>query len=412
MSTRNFNTPWDSDYWMNSNGFYCGFNMPDALKTKNKDGVEIKQGIPEYKWRSAYLVDEYPACPRNWMSSEGRLASYFVPIQNDKGMWLDFNKNQNHTHDIAIVVSIQGVNAITGLPCNDAQLEQYIDNCPKHKKPFGANRYCEECGYHWPKQNYISTTGTPKGYLWLDGFRAANGAIQQYILTEQTMRGVASNILGSKRVYAIGISFFMSKEKRKLVAQEYTYSMSDGFKSAAPNYKWHKLFYCNDSSANAPNYNNSSTSGHLYSSSTEVNDSSWSNPLRGMRINRGTKMSKCCSTKGAGGSSVDVSYIAPIADAGEAGEVEDNSFAQPQFLSATHNPVNIQVKNMEIGAGASIDQQVYEDPEHLDYWHQEPEAILCINYCLELECEQILKQGKVSKQGNPMGFLKNVPVGN
>ena len=192
------------NYLMRSGNFSCGFNMPDALK-----GEEI-HNLPPYAKRMPFLVDEYPSCPDNWMRSEGTTTSYFIPVEEGKGMWLDFNNNQSHTHHVAIVVSIQGINPVTGLPCNDAQLEQYIEECPKHKIKFGPNRYCKECDYKWPKQNYICSTGTPSGTLWLDGFRTVEGIVRQYILTEEKMRGVASNIIGKDRVFAIGISFFIS----------------------------------------------------------------------------------------------------------------------------------------------------------------------------------------------------------
>ena len=168
-----------------------------------------------------YLVDKYPACPSDWMRSEGIIKSYFVPVVEGHGMWIDFNENDNNNHHVAIVISIQGINPITGLPCQDAQLEQYIEECPKHKIKFGPDRFCKKCDFKWPKQNYICTTGTPHGNFWLDGFKAANGIVRQYILTAEKMRGVASNIIGKDRVYAIGISFFLSKEKKTPLQNEF-----------------------------------------------------------------------------------------------------------------------------------------------------------------------------------------------
>jgi len=161
------------DYLMRNNGFSVGFNMPPALS-----GEEIKT-LPPYNKRMHFLVDKYPACPKDWLRSEGIVKSFFVPVVEGSGMWFDFNDNESHTHHVAIVISVQGVNPITGMPCNDAQLEQYIEECPKHKIKFGPDRYCSKCDYKWPKQNYITTTGTPRGHFWLDGFRTAEGIIRQ-----------------------------------------------------------------------------------------------------------------------------------------------------------------------------------------------------------------------------------------
>lgn len=464
-----FNTPWDSEYWMESNGFHCGFNMPEALITKNFNGEEVAHELPPYEWRKSYLVDEYPACPKDWMKSSGRMTSRFVPIQDGKGMWLDFNKNSDQKYHLAIVVSVQGVNAITGLPCKDVQLEQYIDKCPKHDKPFGANRFCKECGYKCPKQNYICTTGTPNGQLWIDGFRAANGAVQQYILTEKTMKGVASNIIGSDRVYAIGVSFFLSKSpKPEPKVTQYspllttTYGnhtvkcggigkmlskggggfgkdvskgmTSDWTSTAQPhasanwdgNTKCGKSKSSNDSTV-VMDWMECGTRG-LYSLDTKTNvdgsavfgriseaaepepepDSITENQINFMNIDK-----KCYITENQL-----KSVRSRPSKSSKAKQAVQYDCAKINILSEKESRAKrpemytkIQTKNMEVGAGAKINQNLYDDPEPLDFWRDEPESILCINYCLEDECVKILKQGKVDVEGHSQGFLKDVPVG-
>ena len=394
MKKHKFNTPWDSDYWMNSNGFFCGFNMPDALKSQTKDGEEILQNLPPFEWRKSFLVDEYPAHPNDWMPSKGRLTSYFVPILEGKGMWLDFRKNADKTHDVAIVVSVQGVNAITGLACKDEKLhlEQYIDNCPKHNKPFGPNRLCEEegCGYKWPKQNYICTTGTPNGLFWLDGFRAANGAVQQYILTEQTMRGVAANVIGSKRVFAIGISFFLSKTPKPqrnfntpnlMNSGSYIYGQPQFFSPVHTPINWVNFDEC-CATVNENEYEEK-PDDEVYGSIAD--DTIVTHHAFNVSTSEVTKSSTL--TKGS------------------AKRVKSARIHSPSYTP-------IRTKNIEVGAGASIRQSVYDDPEPLEYWRDKPEALLCINYALEEEVIKIIKQGKVNKQGHPKGFLKDVPVGN
>ena len=70
------------------------------------------------------------------------------------------------------------------------------------------------------------------------------------------------------------------------------------------------------------------------------------------------------------------------------------------------------VKQLEIAAGARINQHVYDDPNDLDFWQKEPEGLIVINYCTQAEAEEIIKAGKVDLSGNKEGFLQNVPVGN
>src|SRR5207244_4154404 len=77
--------------------------------------------------------------------------------------------------------------------------------------------YCEKCEHNWPPQNYMSTTGQPNGMLWLDGFLDSHGVTRQYIFTEEECRGVASQIIGNERVFAIGIAFFLSKQPKPVV---------------------------------------------------------------------------------------------------------------------------------------------------------------------------------------------------
>jgi hypothetical protein len=373
---------------MRTNGFACGFNMPNALKG------ESTHGLPPYAKRMPFLVDKYPACPKNWLRSEGKIKSYFVPVVEDKGMWLDFNENDQHTRHIAMVVSVQGINPVTGMPCKDAQLEQYIEECPKHKIKFGPDRYCSKCDYKWAKQNYICTTGTPQGYLWLDGFRSIDGLVRQYILTSETMRGVASNIIGKDRVYAIGVSFFTSKEKKPSPAQIiredhyhnnplwYPYGTYSNMPPSTPPQSTPNQYFVtwdNDSicDTNTPPINSGLKYGYDCSAPTKRSKKSGSSCLRAMNL---------CSTSSA--------------SVGSSSSAQVTKFA------------SIQTKNLEIGAGAKISQAVYDDPERLDFWHNEPEAIICMNYCTEKNAIKIIEQGEIEIEGHKEGFLKAVPVGN
>lgn len=394
-----FDTPWEREYWMESNGMFCGFNMPPALP----DG-ETPNGLPPYRWRKPFLVDEYPACPSDWMKSEGRITSYFVPVQEGKGMWLDFNKCvEKSVHDIAIVISIQGINPITGLPCTDAHLEQYIDECPKHKEKFGPNRFCKTCGYKWTKQNYICTTGTPSGMLWLDGFRTADGIVRQYIMTQEKMRGVASNIIGKERVYAVGISFFLSKEKKKDIEIN-TRSLGE---LSSGSYNGHLVYSADNVTINYLCDSVNETEEMLGTADMETTKGFYSVTQK-VGKHKSVKTSNNVGAKGGGTSWGSSSSASSRISA---------SSKTPQFFSPVHTPINwqstpVQTRKVEIGAGSTINQTVYDDPETLDFWRNEPESILIINYCAEQDCEKIVQGRRVKLTSHPEGFLQNVPVGN
>lgn len=391
------------DYLMRVNGFSCGLNTPPALKG------EGTHGLPPYCKRMPYLVDKYPACPSNWMRSEGKIKSYFVPVQEGAGMWLDFNDNMAKTNNVAVVISVQGVNPITGLPCKDAQLEQYIEECPKHKIKFGPDRYCKKCDYKWPKQNYLSTTSTPGGSFWLDGFRSIDGIVRQYVLTSDKMKGVASNIIGKDRVFAIGISFFTSKEKKPVrteVLRGFSSPSSPSLSSSissCSNYSGPMFFAPTHTPLNWKTKGGGGTKGtayHVVSKDVRLSNLCDSNEVLTYNALNNAPDSIM------GGYS-QKAYITEDLNDG----IRLSESQKPSKLSrAIKSPVRC--KQLDISAGAKISQSVYDDTEKLDYWHADSEGILCVNYCTESDCIKIVEQGEINLEGHPEGFLKKIPVGN
>ena len=89
---------------MESNGLFCELNTPAALESKGSSDNEITHGLPPYAKTKAYLVDKYPGCPQNWMRSHGIWTSYFASVDEERGLWLDFNKNAEHSHHVAAVI--------------------------------------------------------------------------------------------------------------------------------------------------------------------------------------------------------------------------------------------------------------------------------------------------------------------
>ena len=410
--TTNFTTVWDADYWMSSNDMYCGFNMPDALVSKGEES-EFAHGLPPYEKRKFYLADEYPAVPKNWIPSEGRKTSYFVPVKEDTGMWLDFNKNCHHKYEVAIVISVQGVNPITGMPCTSPRLEQYIDKCPKHDTTFGPHRYCKECGYKWPKQNYLCTTGTPKGNLWLDGFRTADGVVRQYILTMDKIKGVAANILKEDRVFAVGISFFLSVNPKPVVQhQPLMRGVNLGLNGTL--YKMGGI----SKVSKTKTFSAKSISKGITTNDSWNDNTTYTNDV-----------SKCCnitasslSSSSAAGAEEDANmFYDATGGLDRLCEINDMAIdsAKYEVAKACENPKlsksdirSVSVKKVEVGAGANINQQVHADPEPLEFWRKEPESIICINYVLEEDAEKIISKGKISLEGHKESFLKKIPKGN
>ena len=383
-----YNTPFEHQYIMKSNGIYASLNMPEAYKSQlGEDETETSIGrLPPYNRRQAFLVDEYPSCPSNWMRSTNVLSSYFVPVQNGHAMWLDFNHNDTNTHHVAVVISIQGINPLTGLPVETPRLEQYVNNCPKCDTELKHDRLCPKCDMKYPKQNYLCTNATPNGFFWIDGFRMANGIISQYIFSEETMRGVASNLIGKNKVYAIGLTFFLSKEAKPLVNQVRGGHFNYLVTSAWNNNAFLDIKY--KSAIDNPNVGFGTSAGG-YTTNTLTTD------------NTRCEYYSCDSIN-------IVDNVIDMDGYRQLKSLEANTISKSQCKT---QEVSIS-KKMEIGAGAQINQQIYDDPEKLDYWREDIEAMICINYCSEQDADNIVKNGKVSIDGNSKGFLKNIQTGN
>lgn len=399
-----FSTYSNAEYLMTCNNMAAGLNLPPALKSQGEGDKEVHQGLPPNAPRKAFLVDEYPACPDSWPRSNGRIKSYFVPVVANRGLWLDFNQSLSRVaQHVAIVVSCQGVNAITGLPCHDPALEQYLDKCPKHKEDFGPDRLCKKCGFKWPKGNYLSSTGTPGGLLWLDGFRSEDGTVRQYVFTESAMRSVAAAIVGKDRVFAIGISYFLSKTERPKpqVLGRYSLADSGGMKGIADDTQYSCFMSSTtdmDDSA-GPIACAAGPSASLYDGAPKKAflgnmTKSAGNPCneKSITANANTSWSEKISARPKG------RLMSPGVDR----SIVDHSAILAKKVQ--------NVKQLEIAAGAKISQRIFDDPNGLDFWQIEPTAMIVINYCTEEDAERIISAGRVDLSGNPEGFLQQVPV--
>jgi hypothetical protein len=456
---------------MEVNGLFAEFNMPPAIKSKtikNAKGeeIEVKHGLPPYGRRKVFEVDKYPACPTNWMHGSSKASSYFVPIKEEHGMWLDFNRNKNHTHDVAIVISIQGVNPITGQKTDTLNLEQYKENCPVHNVPFKQGRFCEECKYEWPKQNYLCTTGQPWGFLWLDGFRKANGQVRQYIFTEEEAKGVAKNIIGKDRVFAIGVGFYLSKNPKPKPVFAQQDMRGGGLPNLPP---WNTESY---SSGGYQGGGGGTTSSLGFTSNTGhhqyINtDFTLNESDKDIAVFKRVSIPDKTGPQGPAGASGTTGSLGTPSSPGvkipdgvntlhqfasgdaefpAPGSLDDDRSIQQHasgdanldlFHEDEHPDVSEQAedrqpirrrvhakrkggkkftrqakpkKNLEVGAGTMINQKVHADPKDIDFWEEEPAGMIYINYCDEQTVIEILEAG--IREEKAEGFLDKIPVGN
>lgn len=352
----------DKEKAMTVNGLSMTLNMPDAVESRTVNGKEVTNALPPYKEMPRYVVDEYPACPDNWIHGSDKAGSFFVPVRAGSGLWFDFNDCQKHEHEVAVVISVQGINPITGQKQDKLRLEQYRDKCPVHDVSFEQDRFCPKCEFKWPAQNYLSTTGTPNGCFWLDGFRSSDGNVRQYVLTKERLKGVAQQLIGKDTVYAIGVAFFLSKEpKPKPETSHFRHFVDPSLVKIGAWQTKKNITYSSDS---------------IKVKETKLKDFMiGSNTLDGS-----DDPLDCTLTRGA---------------------ISSSSASRTVQVKKP-----VKVEKLEVGAGSLIDQQVYKDPNDLDYWREEPEAFIYINYASQEDVDKILSKGKRKEKSD--GFLANV----
>lgn len=354
---------------MSVNGLYAQINLPDAPQG---DGVH---GLPPYNLQNVYQVDDY-ACPINWMHGSGNAASYFLPVESGKHLWLDFNKNWSHSHYVAIVLSVQGINPITGLPTKSLRLEQYRSKCIIHGCDFGADRFCQQCNDNvpgvydgspvttmpskWPPQNYMTTARHQGGALWIDGWRAENNTIRGFLITSETLRGIAQQIIGEDRVWAIGVGFYLSKAPKPAPPQNVLRTASFG------------------------SFGSKLKSSGISGQSITAHSFSVGEPTRWLDTSSEVMSSLSFNCQGN-----DETYTARI----------DNT--------------NLEVEQLEIGAGAKIEQEVCSlDPNEPSFYQDEPAGLIYINYCTKADFDKIMAAGKIDRSKGGEGFMAGLKTGN
>ncbi len=391
---------------MRVNGMTCELNMPVALKGGN---VHV---LPPYNRVPAFAVDEYPACPDNWMHGSSKASSYFVPVRENRGMWLDFNPNEYSRYHIAVVLSIQGVNPVTGQKTDVMRLEQYKNKCPVHDVDFKQDRFCDECGFKWPAQNYISSTGTPSGQLWLDGFRTPEGNVRQYFFTEEEIKSIAAQVLGDDRVFAIGIAFYLSKETKPM-PKPVTRGVMEEVNTGSP-YLGGPIGPPSAATGYFP------TKGGSKKALGPVQTQDWTNTSDGLYAADDIQVLSGDEAKAKrpelyqdivdGSKDRTLYMLAP----------RSRKDGEERFytLNGSLDPVGINhleveqvepTKTLEIGAGALIDQEVHPDPESVDFWQEEPVGFVYVNYVDEETASNIIEAGKRPEKAD--GFMENLQVG-
>jgi len=379
---------------MNLNGFSARIMEAERLQGENEHGLPPGSPLP------VYHTEAFKNHPDSWLVEDG---CYVVPVKPDKGLWFDWTGNDSSNS--AIIPTVKGCNPITGLKTEGFALERYKNKCPTHGTEFKKDRYCEECGYKWPAQNYITNPNT----LWWDGFRDHDGIVRQFFITADMLKDVASNMIGKKNtVPAFGFAFYGSK-----VVRYPTYEPDgnaggsfNGFLGSSGIQHIYNTNYTHavgldacmpdmmDGGMDTMDFMDMSCDA---SQSMTLGISEDSNSVKPKGMSFSKRVSK--SKSSAPGVSAKMRDMSEVVGPDVQGEFVSNYMEQPKEAEVA------------IGAGAKITQELIQDPYKLNSWKDDPDSIMRIYFIFEEEFRHWESFGMRDFDGKKDGMLNNIPVG-
>jgi hypothetical protein len=358
------------NFQMSCNGRFATLKIAPKLKD-----IGRPHQLPPGASVPVYPVDMFPGAPESWVRG---LGSYVCPVFADCGIWFDWT--DNNTLNTAILASVKGMNPITGQKLEGLHLEKYVEKCPIHNELFKGELFCSKCNYKWPPQSYICYPNV----LWWDGFRQTDGTVRQFFFSEDELRDVASAVIGKQNtVPAFGFAFYDAVNPRV--------STQGGSRCMSFGGGWHMPgVYIN----NVPGPD------------TEVV--------------YGSAMNFCDS--GHADNKLDSHAVYTCSLDHLSQETEEKTCAMPskKYVQVCKGPKEKQeysclrsapIKEVSIGAGAEIDQNLLCDPLNLDAWKKEPTAVIRLYFTFKDQFEQIISKGVNDLTGSKEGFLKGVKVG-
>lgn len=358
---------------------YRGFKA-QIMEAPRLEGEKV-HGLPPGTPLPVYYADQFKTWPENWMSKSGGV--FLVPVKPNKGLW--FNWTGNDQMNTAVVPTVKGCNPITGMPTSGFFLEKYEHKCPKHGCEFLKDRYCPECDYKWPDRNYQS-----QNPLWLDGYRIGD-KVRQFFFTEDELRDVSSALIGKDNtVPAFGFAFFYTKEKR----QQTVFN------------PWTTWYPSNQTYWGGIKYTHTTTTlSHVGSKGSVRSKMKMADNMYldvGVPVDGGSEISpQSCFHMNTSDMSFTNSSGTPVM-----GSLVSEAPVQEHQVR-----IEAPVKDVSIGAGACIDQNLNPDEGKLDIWKDKPDSVMTVYFVFQEEFERIKAGGFRSLEGKPEGMLAGITVG-
>jgi len=370
---------------------HAGFKAR-LMRAERLTGEHV-HGLPPGKPLPVLPLAMLPGAPADWVREAG---SYVCPVDSNWGLWFDWRENDQL--NTAVMASVKGMNPVTGQKLDHLGFEQYADKCPVHDEPFAHGRICQKCGYAWPPQNYVAHPNT----LWWDGFRQPNGSVRQFFFTDEEKRDVASAVIGkANTVPAFGFAFRRLKTPRTPPSRlAYRTVYGDGVMGP----------YVGDGQPSTVGV------GANHFESTCISDSqSYTVPVKKggssmvatsaeMR-SRGRSFPLGLDTIGNRKKGMVVNHSAV------ARSMEGVRCSEDHAVPEVELTLGQKKKEVAVGAGARIRQDLIADPLGVDAWRDEPDAVIRLYFCFEFQFIEMLKAGIVDLKNDSEGYLKGLPVG-
>lgn len=352
---------------MSVNGLSIAVHHPIADPHRGKN-------LARSDLHSVHKVAEYKEAPSHWPKAGADEGSFFFGVSPDREYWFNFRDLNMHKHYVAVVVSVQRVNAVSGRTVNDVVLEQYVNNCPKHDVPFLADRLCEKCGYKWPAQNYVTNAAGMESEMkfWIDGWRSQEGEIRQFVFTDvHAGLGVAQQLIGEERSVAIGFAIYLSKEPKPVTSHSEILRGPVSFFAAPMNTKLFSARHDGikgSGTFQVPDYETLGVSSQVLEDHFSFDS----------------------NTRSVSGVSE--------------GERKLGASDEAKVMSKIGTPTR-----QEVSHGRAVDQQVYPDPNDLEFWQDKPAAVIMLTPALQEWVNTATRNGPtVDLTKNGLGFLDGV----
>ena len=424
---------------LSANGYSAVLMKAERLKSDN----DRTFGLPPGKPMSAIPIHCLPGAPENWIRDSG---TYVVEVDSESGLWFDWRKNDQY--NTAVVPTVKGMNPITGMKTEDVSMQQFRDECPIHKIKFAHDLHCEKCGYKWPAQNYVSW----KNILWWDGFRQSDGSVRQFFFSEEDKRDIASAIIGKKNtVPAFGFAFYRCTNSRRpeltkvkrisddimlgdsfilnndypvgdvkdFIAEEHIGDVIINTNTTCDSYSIKGGLPINYTCFNKNKIGGSG--GTVYKSCSSSSGSS------NASSSSSSKSSKRSTAGGCSCGSGSSSFFGLIKPKNYTGQPRGLTSSEPERPRGIEVPDSDEIKKFDeskekvkerfnkdvsVGAGAKIKQELELDTTPLTEWGTMPEAVITLYFVFSEQLEAIIEKGGIKPLENkPEAYLQGVPVG-